>query len=155
MTMIAFDRYNVIVKGIAAKPMSINGALLRILGIWLFSLAWTLAPFFGWNRFAHPINWKNYYKYFGFIKCLDHLKLYLIVLSRYVPEGNMTACGTDYLSKEWLSRSYILIYSVFVYFLPLLLIIYSYFFIVQVTDSPFILLLICVSFYLFFYGYRP
>lgn len=44
----------------------------------------------------------------------------------------MTACGTDYLSKEWLSRSYILIYSVFCYFMPLLLIIYSYFFIVQV-----------------------
>lgn len=50
MTMIAFDRYNVIVKGIAAKPMTNNGALLRILGIWAFSLAWTLAPFFGWNR---------------------------------------------------------------------------------------------------------
>lgn len=50
MTMIAFDRYNVIVKGIAAKPMTSNGALLRILGIWLFSLGWTLAPFFGWNR---------------------------------------------------------------------------------------------------------
>ncbi|KAF9795137.1 hypothetical protein SFRURICE_004509 [Spodoptera frugiperda] len=77
MTMIAFDRYNVIVKGIAAKPMTNNGALLRILGIWTFSLAWTLAPFFGWNR--------------------------------YVPEGNMTACGTDYLSKDWFSRSYILI----------------------------------------------
>ena len=44
----------------------------------------------------------------------------------------MTACGTDYLSKDWFSRSYILIYSVFVYFMPLLLIIYSYFFIVQV-----------------------
>lgn len=50
MTMIAFDRYNVIVKGIAAKPMTNNGALLRIVGIWLFSLGWTLAPFFGWNR---------------------------------------------------------------------------------------------------------
>lgn len=50
--MIAFDRYNVIVKGIAAKPMTNNGALLRILGIWLFSLGWTLAPFFGWNRWA-------------------------------------------------------------------------------------------------------
>nr|AHA48184.1 long-wavelength opsin [Ctenoplusia agnata] len=103
MTMIAFDRYNVIVKGIAAKPMTNNGALLRILGIWAFSLAWTLAPFFGWNR--------------------------------YVPEGNMTACGTDYLSKDWFSRSYILIYSVFVYFMPLLLIIYSYFFIVQAVAA--------------------
>jgi r-opsin len=50
MTMIAFDRYNVIVKGLSAKPMSINGALIRILIIWLWSLAWTIAPFFGWNR---------------------------------------------------------------------------------------------------------
>lgn len=46
----------------------------------------------------------------------------------------MTACGTDYLSKSWVSRSYILVYSIFVYYLPLLLIIYSYFFIVQVSD---------------------
>lgn len=52
MTMIAFDRYNVIVKGIAAQPMTKNGALTRILAIWAFSLAWTLAPFFGWNRFV-------------------------------------------------------------------------------------------------------
>lgn len=49
----------------------------------------------------------------------------------------MTACGTDYLSKEWLSRSYILVYSVFVYFMPLFLIIYSYFFIIQVTRKNF------------------
>jgi r-opsin len=48
--MIAFDRYNVIVKGIAAQPMTNNGALLRVLFIWAFSLVWTLAPMFGWNR---------------------------------------------------------------------------------------------------------
>ncbi|XP_013167780.1 PREDICTED: opsin-1-like [Papilio xuthus] len=103
MTMIAFDRYNVIVKGIAAKPMSKNGALARILAVWIAALAWTLAPFFGWNR--------------------------------YVPEGNMTACGTDYLTKNWNSRSYILVYSIFVYFAPLLLIIYSYFFIVKAVAA--------------------
>lgn len=51
---------------------------------------------------------------------------------RYVPEGNMTACGTDYLTKDNLSRSYILVYAFFVYFAPLFTIIYSYFFIVQV-----------------------
>lgn len=51
----------------------------------------------------------------------------------------MTACGTDYLSKSWLSRSYILVYSIFVYYLPLLLIIYSYFFIVQVNALHIIL----------------
>ncbi|XP_072937592.1 opsin-1-like [Epargyreus clarus] len=103
MTMIAFDRYNVIVKGIAARPMTINGATMRIIGIWVFSLAWTVAPIFGWNR--------------------------------YVPEGNMTACGTDYLSKDWFSRSYILLYSIFVYFMPLLLIIYSYWFIIQAVAA--------------------
>ncbi|KAM0725912.1 rhodopsin [Formica fusca] len=103
MTMIAFDRYNVIVKGLSAKPMTINGTLLRIFGIWFFSLAWTIAPMLGW--------------------------------SRYVPEGNMTACGTDYLSKDLLSRSYILVYSIFCYFLPLFLIIYSYFFIIQAVAA--------------------
>ncbi|XP_011258142.1 rhodopsin [Camponotus floridanus] len=103
MTMIAFDRYNVIVKGLSAKPMTINGALIRILTIWFFTLAWTIAPMFGWNR--------------------------------YVPEGNMTACGTDYLTKDLFSRSYILIYSIFVYFTPLFLIIYSYFFIIQAVAA--------------------
>ncbi|XP_011164467.1 rhodopsin [Solenopsis invicta] len=103
MTMIAFDRYNVIVKGLSAKPMTINGALLRILAIWAFSLLWTIAPLLGWGR--------------------------------YVPEGNMTACGTDYLSKDMISRSYILAYSIFVYFMPLFLIIYSYFFIIQAVAA--------------------
>ncbi|POC59217.1 hypothetical protein CRN32_04735 [Vibrio vulnificus] len=103
MTMIAFDRYNVIVKGIAAKPMTINGALLRVFGIWAFSLAWTIAPLFGWGR--------------------------------YVPEGNMTACGTDYFDQSFSNRSYILLYSIACYYAPLFLIIYSYFFIVQAVAA--------------------
>lgn len=101
MCMIAFDRYNVIVKGLSAKPMGIGGAILRIFFIWASCLFWAVAPMFGWNR--------------------------------YVPEGNMTACGTDYLTREWLSMSYILAYSFFVYFLPLLMIIYSYYFILKVS----------------------
>ncbi|KAK7866061.1 hypothetical protein R5R35_013561 [Gryllus longicercus] len=103
MTMIAMDRYNVIVKGLAGKPLTIKTALLRIIVVWLFALAWTIAPLFGWNR--------------------------------YVPEGNMTACGTDYLNKDWFSRSYILVYSVFVYYLPLFTIIYSYYFIVKAVAA--------------------
>nr|ART29880.1 opsin [Eueides isabella]ART29883.1 opsin [Eueides isabella] len=103
MTMIAFDRYNVIVKGIAAKPMTINGALLRVFGIWAFSLAWTVAPIFGWGR--------------------------------YVPEGNMTACGTDYFDKSMSNITYIVLYSIACYYAPLLLIIYSYFFIVQAVAA--------------------
>lgn len=45
----------------------------------------------------------------------------------------MTACGTDYLTKDWSSKSYILVYSVFVYYIPLFTIIYSYYFIVSVS----------------------
>uniref|UniRef100_A0A0K8SBN6 G-protein coupled receptors family 1 profile domain-containing protein n=1 Tax=Lygus hesperus TaxID=30085 RepID=A0A0K8SBN6_LYGHE len=103
MTFIALDRYNVIVKGIAAKPMTIKTCLLRIVLIYLFALIWTLAPMFGWNR--------------------------------YVPEGNMTACGTDYITQDWLSKSYILVYSIFVYFVPLLTIIYSYYFILSAVSA--------------------
>lgn len=99
MTMIALDRYNVIVKGLAAKPMTTKRALGWLLFVWVFAAGWTVAPLFGWNR--------------------------------YVPEGNMTACGTDYLNKEWFSRSYIIVYGFFVYFAPLAIIIYSYWFIVQ------------------------
>jgi len=99
MTMIAIDRYTVIVKGLSAKPLDTKGAMVRILFVWLFSAAWTIIPLFGWNR--------------------------------YVPEGNYTACGLDYLNQEWESKSYILVYGFFVYFTPLFLIIYCYFFIVS------------------------
>jgi len=99
MVMIAVDRYNIIVNGISARPMTTKNAFSRILGIWIWSAVWTVIPLFGWNR--------------------------------YVPEGNMTACGLDYLNKEWFSRSYIVVYAFFVYFMPLFIIIYSYFYIVQ------------------------
>lgn len=52
MTLIAFDRYNVIVKGLSAKPMTNNTALLKIFGIWMFALFWTVMPLFGWNRYV-------------------------------------------------------------------------------------------------------
>ncbi|XP_058451985.1 rhodopsin-like [Malaya genurostris] len=103
MTMIAFDRYNVIVNGLSAKPLTNTGAVLQIFGVWIASLAWTIAPLFGWNR--------------------------------YVPEGNMSVCGTDYLTKSLLSRSYIFAYAIFVYFLPLFLIIYSYIFIIKAVSA--------------------
>lgn len=103
MTMIAFDRYNVIVKGLSGKPLTNTKALLEILFIWTFAALWTILPMVGWNR--------------------------------YVPEGNMTACGTDYLSKDWWSRSYIIVYAMFVYFLPLLMIIFSYYFILKTVTA--------------------
>lgn len=103
MTAIAYDRYNVIVKGIAAKPLTNTGAVLRIFLIWVASFVWTVLPLFGWNR--------------------------------YTPEGNMAACGTDYLTTGWFSRSYVLVYGIWVYFLPLFLICYSYFFIMKAVGA--------------------
>ena len=47
----------------------------------------------------------------------------------------MTACGTDYLTRDWFSRSYILGYSYFCYFLPLKVIIYCYWYIVSVSSA--------------------
>nr|BAQ54840.1 opsin, long-wavelength sensitive type [Asiagomphus melaenops] len=103
MVTIAFDRYNVIVKGLSGQPLTNKKALVWILLVWVHAAIWTVFPMVGWNR--------------------------------YVPEGNMTACGTDYLTKDWFHKSYILIYSVFCYWTPLLLIIYSYFFIVQAVAA--------------------
>ncbi|XP_071453779.1 rhodopsin-like [Hetaerina americana] len=99
MAVIALDRYNVIVKGLSASPMTVKKALTWIFLVWVNSIGWTLAPLLGWNR--------------------------------YVPEGNMTSCGTDYLSRDWVSVSYIWAYGMFVYGLPLFVIIYAYWYIVK------------------------
>lgn len=99
MVMIAFDRYNVIVKGMSADPLTNKKAALQILFVWAWATVWTLLPFFGWNR--------------------------------YVPEGNMTSCTIDYLTKDWNSSSYVIIYGCAVYFTPLFTLIYNYTFIVQ------------------------
>ncbi|ROT69171.1 rhodopsin [Penaeus vannamei] len=52
MVFITADRYNVIVKGVSAEPLTSGGAMLRIAGTWAFTLAWCLPPFFGWNRYV-------------------------------------------------------------------------------------------------------
>ncbi|XP_045596786.1 rhodopsin [Procambarus clarkii] len=103
MVFITFDRYNVIVKGVAGEPLSTKKASLWILTIWVLSITWCIAPFFGWNR--------------------------------YVPEGNLTGCGTDYLSEDILSRSYLYVYSTWVYFLPLAITIYCYVFIIKAVAA--------------------
>ncbi|XP_066941472.1 rhodopsin-like [Macrobrachium rosenbergii] len=55
--------------------------------------------------------------------------------NRYVPEGNMTACGTDYLTDDKFSHSYLYIYSVWVYIFPLFANIYLYTFIVKAVAN--------------------
>lgn len=47
----------------------------------------------------------------------------------------MTACGTDYLSRDLSTISYLVMYGLWVYFLPLFLICYSYWFIIQAVAA--------------------
>uniref|UniRef100_A0A2P2I0C0 Rhodopsin-like n=2 Tax=Hirondellea gigas TaxID=1518452 RepID=A0A2P2I0C0_9CRUS len=94
MIFITLDRYNVIVKGVAAEPLTGTGSMMRIAFVWIVSIVWTILPFFGWNR--------------------------------YVPEGNLTACGTDYLTDTAFSHSYLYVYCGWVYIFPLFIIIGAY-----------------------------
>lgn len=50
----------------------------------------------------------------------------LLGWGRYVPEGNMTACGTDYFSMDINNLSYVHVFALYTYFIPLLYIIFAY-----------------------------
>jgi len=54
---------------------------------------------------------------------------------RYVPEGNMTACGTDSLTNEFWSEMYIYVYTFFTYWGPMAVIFYSYGFILSAVST--------------------
>ncbi|TMW44031.1 hypothetical protein DOY81_010889 [Sarcophaga bullata] len=103
MCMIALDRYNVIVKGVSGRPMTVKLAIMKIASIWSFATFWTFMPLLGW--------------------------------SSYVPEGNLTACSIDYMTRDWNPRSYIISYSLLVYYTPLFLICYSYWFIISAVAA--------------------
>ena len=47
----------------------------------------------------------------------------------------MTSCGTDYVGDNWTDKSYILVYSIFVYYTPLITIIVCYYHIVSVRKN--------------------
>uniref|UniRef100_A0A8C6JAB5 Uncharacterized protein n=1 Tax=Melopsittacus undulatus TaxID=13146 RepID=A0A8C6JAB5_MELUD len=97
---IALDRYFVITKPLASVGvMSKKKALIILVGVWLYSLAWSLPPFFGW--------------------------------SAYVPEGLMTSCSWDYMTLTPSVRAYTMLLFCFVFFIPLIAIIYSYVFIFE------------------------
>nr|AUC64077.1 LWS opsin 1 [Neogonodactylus oerstedii] len=55
--------------------------------------------------------------------------------SRYVPEGNMTACGTDYLRGSILDQTYLWSYTTWCYFMTFVFIVYCYWFIVAAVRN--------------------
>nr|XP_021152975.1 melanopsin isoform X4 [Columba livia]XP_021152976.1 melanopsin isoform X4 [Columba livia] len=100
LMVIALDRYFVITKPLSSVGVtSKKKALIILVGVWLYSLAWSLPPFFGW--------------------------------SAYVPEGLLTSCSWDYMTFTPSVRAYTMLLFCFVFFIPLIAIIYSYIFIFE------------------------
>ncbi|XP_066519125.1 opsin 4b [Hoplias malabaricus] len=96
LLVIALDRYFVITRPLASiGKMSHRRALLILVVAWLYTLFWSLPPFFGW--------------------------------SAYVPEGLLTSCTWDYMTFTPSVRAYTMLLFIFVFFLPLFVIIYCYF----------------------------
>ncbi|XP_069744176.1 melanopsin-A [Narcine bancroftii] len=53
LVVIAVDRYFVITRPLASIGiLSKKRAILILLGVWLYSLAWSLPPFFGWSAYV-------------------------------------------------------------------------------------------------------
>ncbi|XP_041124889.1 melanopsin-A-like [Polyodon spathula] len=104
LMVIAIDRYFVITRPLASiGVMSRKRALVILLGAWLYSLGWSLPPFFGW--------------------------------SAYIPEGLLTSCTWDYLTFTPSVRAYTMLLFIFVFFIPLLIVMYCYFFIFRAIHS--------------------
>ena len=52
MVCIGYDRYNVIVKGMAGTRITYGMAILMILCIWIYSTLICIPPFLGWGGYA-------------------------------------------------------------------------------------------------------
>ncbi|XP_047207055.1 melanopsin-A isoform X2 [Girardinichthys multiradiatus] len=98
LMVIAIDRYFVITHPLTSiGVLTRKRALLILMLVWVYSMGWSLPPFFGW--------------------------------SAYVPEGLLTSCTWDYMTFTPSVRAYTMLLFIFVFFLPLFIIIYCYVFI--------------------------
>jgi len=52
LVFVSFDRYNVIVRGFAAKPLSYMKVFVFVTFIWLYAAFWSIGPFFGFGGYA-------------------------------------------------------------------------------------------------------
>jgi r-opsin len=52
LTMISWDRYNVIANGLSENALSFRKAMILIAVAWLISLGWAVIPLFGIGNFT-------------------------------------------------------------------------------------------------------
>uniref|UniRef100_F6SHJ1 G-protein coupled receptors family 1 profile domain-containing protein n=1 Tax=Ornithorhynchus anatinus TaxID=9258 RepID=F6SHJ1_ORNAN len=139
LTVIALDRYFVITRPLASiGVISKKRALLILTGVWFYSLAWSLPPFFGWSEWGSGrVTWGKWgvpepssYRCnrVGWISC-QFPPFSSLFQGAYVPEGLLTSCSWDYMTFTPPVRAYTMLLFCFVFFIPLIMIIYCYFFI--------------------------
>lgn len=106
LTAISFDRYNVVVYPLNPKKSTTTlKSRLTILFVWIYGFIFAVMPLLDTG------------------------------LSRYVPEGFLTACSFEYLESSQKAKTFMFIYFLFAYVLPLLIIIYCYFYILRIVVS--------------------
>ena len=72
MVVIGYDRYNVIVKGLAGKKISSGMALVILVIIWTYSILVTTAPFLGWGGYmAEGLLITCSYDYLSTVRCCE------------------------------------------------------------------------------------
>ncbi|XP_053687276.1 opsin, ultraviolet-sensitive [Sabethes cyaneus] len=104
LTMISIDRYNVVVYPLNPNRSTTRlKVMLMIIFCWIFSAIFAVIPILG------------------------------IGLSRYTPEGFLTACSFDYLDKDYYARVYMFLYFFFAWCVPFLTISYCYVSILRVV----------------------
>lgn len=52
LTLLAYERYNVVCKPKASSNMSIRRSVIGLVFVWVFCLFWAVAPLFGWSAYG-------------------------------------------------------------------------------------------------------
>uniref|UniRef100_A0A3P9N8T9 Parietopsin n=1 Tax=Poecilia reticulata TaxID=8081 RepID=A0A3P9N8T9_POERE len=95
LTLLAFERYNVVCRPKAAFRLSMRRSVQGLLFVWVFCLFWAVAPLLGW--------------------------------SSYSPEGVQTSCSLAWEERSWSNYSYLILYTLLCFIVPVAIIVYCYF----------------------------
>lgn len=106
LTMISFDRYNVIVKGMAGTPLTFQKSVMMIMFAWVWSFVFSVFPLLG--SMGASIGW-----------------------GLYAMDPMLGTCSFDGLTTTMMNKSYIMTCFTFFYAIPISTIAGCYYFIVQ------------------------
>ncbi|KAL7401970.1 hypothetical protein ABVT39_007481 [Epinephelus coioides] len=94
LTLLAYERYNVVCKPRAGLKLSMRRSIIGLLFVYIYCLFWAVAPLFGW--------------------------------SSYGPEGIQTSCSLAWEERSWSNYSYLILYTILCFIIPVIVIIYCY-----------------------------